>query len=282
MGKKLKITLWIIGIIILLILITGIYLFRPLGVDPAKVTVQFGDVFVDTGNGYEKITSVTTLKETDSIKTENGSATIILYESVFQTLDPYSEITIKELTRNNPKTIQKAGTTWTKFTALSGVETFETDTPNGVAIARGTGYEIQPSQILVLEGTVEAQIGGKTILIADGEAYSQVDGAWNKRPLTVEEKERLSQRVEINIKNLQELRLSLKDKYKQPYNLAKKIKNFSDDDLVYIFADIDSGEINIDAELEKFPIKHELFTRVADISKQILTEKEILEQLSTT
>ena len=81
-----------IGAVVLVLALIFIVLGVRGGTDIAQLHVEEGDVQVDVGNGWVDAIDEMALSVSDKIKTLNGKAVLILYESIVVQIDPNTEI----------------------------------------------------------------------------------------------------------------------------------------------------------------------------------------------
>ena len=150
--KKLLIVL---AVIVVLLLSGAYFLLRAPSVTAALLYIESGEVQVDVGKGWITGTDEMELSRGAKVKTIAGEATVVLLEGEFIHLEPNSEISIDEVTKNQIKLSQKVGQTWNKITKLSGIKGYIVSTPNTVATVRGTEFILSDEEILVDDGEVE-------------------------------------------------------------------------------------------------------------------------------
>lgn len=82
-----------------------------------------------------------TLKEGDTIATgENAKASIILFGASSVRLAESTMVEISELSDGKFRLIQIRGSTWNTVTKLSGLESYEVETPHATAVTNGTTF----------------------------------------------------------------------------------------------------------------------------------------------
>ena len=157
MAKTLKVVLIILGVIIIGLVLAYFLVFSNKGTD-AYLYIDSGVVQVNQGKGWVAATNEMGLKETDSVKTLEGTATIIFYESEILRLKQNTEVNIKDISKDSLTVKQNSGKTWSKVVKLTGVTSYNVETPDTVATVRGTGFGTLvsdgSSDILVGEGIV--------------------------------------------------------------------------------------------------------------------------------
>ena len=247
MNKKIL----IISIIaVLIILIGGIVMVS--GKDATAIlNVDQGTVQVDQGNGFVNAISGMELSENDVIKTaENSKASLILFGSSIVILEENTEIELSELSKEHSKISQNSGTTWNKFSKMTGLESLEVETPNAVATVRGTMFKVGMFDISVTEGKV-------AVTSAEGKVYEIVKGeiidteTFEKRAMTQEELNQAIKILQEQITQYKELRQNLLDNNKMIVGTVKKLNKITDEDIKKGIRDIDAGTLDINELIEK-------------------------------
>lgn len=211
MKKGHKILLRIgIAVVIFLISFTIITKIVVGSTKTAYLHIDEGIVEVDTGNGWQEAIDGMDLGKKDSVRTLEGKATIVLYESSFITLDPNTEVTIAELAKSNTKIKQDSGKTWSKFNKITGMDNYEVETPNTVATVRSTEFQIDADNeiIIVAEGIVDYTSDGKTIQVKEFEKAGLIDGELKELELTEEERAMLLLNIRNGIEMQKKIRLN--------------------------------------------------------------------------
>ena len=278
--STIKIPKWafVVAAIVIILLAAVLAAFAD-PIQQAVLTVEYGDVQVDQGNGFGKVQGKLSLQENAKIKTGEGSAVLILFESMVTIIDPHTELDIEELVKASPRVRQDKGVTWNKFTALSGMQSFATETPTAVAVARATGYEVHLDSILVVDGAVEVT-ADKAYMVHGLTALVQEGPMWNMRNLTGEERARLVERLKKTAAILQKLRLDIIEEHSLVYASAKKMAGFNDEQRDAYFAQVDHGERDINADYQKSLVKHAVAQRVVALSQEIKKINDLVKELS--
>lgn len=260
----------ILGIIALVVIIGGVILYTSITgspTTPAFIQDLEGGVTV---NGQPAVVNQE-LKLQDTVKTTDGTATLVLQESIFVSVFPNSEVTIEQLTKDNIK-IKQDGDTWNKFTHLTGVATFAVETPNTVATVRGTGFKVSADDILVGEGVVEVMTSNGKISVTVNEKSVYKDGKLSKEELTDKEKSEIKDYLSHDKVTLRKLiwyevskKQTLYDKYKSQYG-------FTDSDANKLIDDLVSGKISFKEIEEKSPVNPNSlagYTKIKNIVNEI-------------
>ncbi len=147
-----------VGIIALIVIIVLILFVAPVVTSsPAAVLkIEQGSVVVNE----KPASSGMTLKEGDTIATgQNSKASIILYGASSVRLAEMTMVEIAELSNGRFRLIQRSGSTWNKVTQLSGLESYEVETPNAKVGTQGTTFGCR---IIVTSGMVDSVFKTKT------------------------------------------------------------------------------------------------------------------------
>jgi len=248
----------------------------------ATLIVKSAPVEVDSGHGFSAVTGTVFLDEGATVKTgAGGKATVVLYESAFIQIDQNAQVRIASLLAQGPKLLQPAGSTFTKFTGLSGMQTLETQTENAVATVRGTTYKVMQDGILVLEGTVGMKIGSaQEVPVEGGNAYVNTNGRWAKRPLTAAEKAELLGRFRDSIEELKTARQAILDKHATIISAMERAGNVTPEQFAAKLESVDAGNGNIDGVLSMIPIEVPPVTRFTDLTMQIRKARSELNTLA--
>lgn len=277
MGRKI-----LIGILIAVavIVIAGGVIYNSIvsdKIDPAFLTVESGTVQLDKGTGYQTVTGEVILYLNDKVKTLDGTATIILYESIITELEPNTEVSIKTLTENNVALKQDSGSTWSKFTAITGIDSYEVETPTTVATVRGTafGVNVEQDEILVGEGNVNVEKEGQIHSLAQFEKLTQL----GKTRLTAADKQKILGKAKKNIERLKSLRDRIIEKQGPLIKKAMAKYGVTEVELRGYLAKIDSGEID-DAELlAKSPVKLPVMNRFKRLNDELKNQNSLIKAI---
>ncbi len=176
----------------------------------AVLLPQGGSVEVNSGSGFVAVTAQTTVGEKDVIRTgADGSASLILYESLFITLEPNTQVSVGDLTKENIQISQQQGSTWNKFTKLNGVTGYTISTPTSVAAVRGTEFGISDSRIIVAEGTVELDAAGQKLSVHGDEKADITARGATKNSMNKNDREYMISRLEIQMIQLKRMRAKI-------------------------------------------------------------------------
>ena len=278
MEKKVKYA--IIGIIAVVVILAAVGYFTITGSTTVKafLTIHQGDVQVNSGKGWRGATDGMDLAEKDYVKTlVNSEASVVLHESIIINMAPETELSISNLAKSNAKIEQASGSTWNKFTGLTGVEEFSVETPTTVATVRGTDFEVNMDSILVGEGEVEIEFNGETLIIRGGKKAVIRDGQIFVEDLTEEDWARILHNRGVTIDVLKVLRL--REVEKHPF-LAKQLKSkygITDADIKEHLEKADRGEYDLDEIAEKSPVKLKSVDKIKEFTEEIIKQTKLME-----
>lgn len=177
-NSKLKIDkkYFLLFLIIFIIVIIGIIWFVASSDDTVKAQLIIESGIVEIkhqGGNWQYAENGLFLIQSDAIRTgNNSSASIILFESSIIRLDNNTEIklekAIKLAKQTTIKIRQESGKTWNTLLKISGIDSYEVQTPTTVASVRGTTFYVE---ILNNGTTVIGVIRGNVTIkrIADNE-----------------------------------------------------------------------------------------------------------------
>lgn len=262
----------IIGIILAVLIIAGgigFFMLTKSGVTTAFLNVERQEVQADKGSGWQTAQDGMELKEENKVKTsETGEASLILFESAIVGIEPNSEITVGDVSKEKAH-IQQTGSTWNKFTGLNGLQTLEIETPNAVVTVRGTEFGITDDEVPVLEGKVTVKIkdGGKIVEVEGG--HKAIIQTSEVVELTPEEMEALRRKSKRTLKNLIEVRARLIEKNKFVIERVKSAADVDEEELRQLMQDMDEGKYDEDILLEKTPVELDALNQFVALTKQI-------------
>ena len=164
----------LIGIVLLGILtvFAGYKYVLPIIQGPPQIELQVDSGVVEVLDGdWKQITKNTNLKQGDSVRTENGEATIVFFGSTIMRLDANTEVKLTEANKEDAKIIITLanGRTWNRVIKatdnmvaeglnLKGIREYEVQMPNAVATVRGTSFSTDSKNIIsVVTGKVNVK-----------------------------------------------------------------------------------------------------------------------------
>jgi len=266
--------------LVITLLIAGFCFYEATGSKTvvALLNINSGKVLVDTGSGWKTAADEMKLGLNDKVKTENGKATIILYESIIISLDPDTEVTIADLDKDSLRIKQDSGSTWNKVTGLVGAEDYTVETPTTAAIVRGTFFNVGMDSVSVGEGSVEVKSGQDSMLLKGGESSVLKDGELVK--VKIDDFDDTLDAMEHAIKEMKEQRQRELDKHPVITSSFLKLYDVSEDDIPVYMDKADNGEYNLEEVEKKSPVKMESVTKIKDMTEEIISQKETLRRLS--
>lgn len=255
MNKKIVIPC---GILAVLLITVAFWAFWIPPATAAILYVEEGSVEADTGNGWAAATDEMELEEGAKVRTGEGTASIVLLEGEVMHLEPHSEIALRELGGSGIRITQLLGETWHKVTRISGVSTYEVETPSTVATVRGTEFFVKmdtEDEIAVDEGEVETGFvkspSKKLMLTAKRKARMMptediVDSEMSDDPRPAKFKH-------MYIQKLQRMRMREIRKNGAVLSMAKKTYGVTDESMQQYLDDVDNGRKDVDEAYAQVP-----------------------------
>ncbi len=278
-GKGINLKIWIpIGVVALIIIIS-LSLLMNSKTRVAFLNIEEGSVEVDEGGGWEPAEDGMKLSLHDKVRTLNGKAILILYESIIVQLDPNTEVEIEQLSREKTKLNQDSGTTWNKFAAIAGIKNFEIETPTTVATVRGTSFWVDMKSVGVTEGQVDVQMQDKKMTVKAGNKAVLRDTVAKLEKIGPEEIRRAIAHKKVVVEQLKNLRQEEIEKHQTTYNFVKKLKGWDDAEVTRKMDKLDKGEYNEDELKEQAIIPSETVDKFVALSKEIRKQKEDIRKL---
>lgn len=265
--------------VLFLMLVLMFVIFADAGAQKAVLIVNEGVVEVNQGKGWVAAENEMSLSANDHVRTLDGRAVIILHESSLVQLDENTEVSITELTENAAKVYQSKGSTWNKFTALMGVQSLEVETPTTVVTVRGTEFWVDMDSVGVVDGEVKVNLNKKLFSLVAGR-HIKVRAASpvierNDKPL-----------LELSLKNkknflnsLIKLREKEFEKHKNVYDLVKKFKGWTDEDVKRYIVRLDAGEFDEKELRQKVLLPADSISRFVDLTTAIKKQKRQIAEL---
>ena len=263
MKKGHKILLRIgIAVVIFLISFTIVTKIVVGSTKPAYLHIESGAVEVNTGNGWQTAEDGMSLSKKDSVRTLDGTAVIVLYDSSFIKLEPNTKVTISELAKSDSKIDQSSGSTWNKFTKITGMDSYEVETPNTVATVRGTEFLINAEEntIIVVEGVVEWGPEDNKVQVKEFEKYGYVNGELQKLELTQEERNMLINKISEGIELQKQIRFERMKRMRvvnwvrEKYTVEQGQDMTEEEQLNAFFNAVDKGEVDDREIMKKAPV----------------------------
>jgi len=283
MEKGLAATLIVLGVLILAA--AGFY--AALVSDSTTVAILHLDsavVQVDRGAGFRTATDGMSLQEDSTVKTIDGAATVVLYESVIIRLEPGTEVTLKELSLDKVAVHQTSGTTWSKFAQIAGVQSYELSTPTTVATVRGTAFQtiVEDGSTTTIggEGEVLLQSGNENVTLGPREKVVQQGGSLVKVELTPEEQAAIFVQIEGDLEDLKLLRSQKLAEQKTLLSIMES-RGIDEAKLQEYLDQIDAGELDDQAILDDAPFKSSALEKIKAINDEIKKTQQLLAEYET-
>ncbi|MBW3012263.1 FecR family protein [Candidatus Woesearchaeota archaeon] len=263
--------------VVVLIAVAAVFVFS----NPAAPALLFVDrqmVEVDSGKGYTQATDNMKLGENDKVRTLDGEAYIIFFESEILQLDPNTEIQISDLSKDF-KVKQASGNTWSRVMKLTGMNSYSVETPSSVITVRGTGFGVgigAIEKVLLADG----QVDFGSLHLSGLEKGMLADGDYLKAELTEEEKAYIKKKLEKDVMILKKLRQMIIEDDKISYAAIKAFAKLDDEGIKKYLEEIDMGMHDPDELAEQAPIQTRSITSVTEISKKIIELNKLIEILS--
>jgi hypothetical protein len=275
-----------IGVIAVILVAAGA--FWLLSVPPASAAVLYideGTVEVDLGQGWVQGSDEMELSQGAKVRTGEGSASVILLAGEVLHLEPNTEVALSEIGKDKMHIKQFAGETWHKITKISGITSYEVETPNTVATVRGTEFYVkmgEEDEIAVGEGEVE-------VGFAKAPSKKLVMGAMRRMKMRhqfdemVEEEllddPRLGKFREKYVRHLKRMRMHEIKKNGQLVRMAQKRYGFDDEKMKQFLDEVDEGRRDEDAMYKQVPgaLKKKA-ERAYKITKAIKRAKRMMQQ----
>ncbi|MEK6963782.1 MAG: FecR domain-containing protein [Nanoarchaeota archaeon] len=278
-------TVWfVLGAIVILALVGGgYYWLTGSPTRTAFLNIEEGKVEVNQGSSWVSAVDNMDLKPSDKVRTLDGKATIVLFESILVSLDENTEVSIDSLVKEKVSVKQESGSTWNKFTGLSGVQSYEVTTPNTVATVRGTAFGVDTASednILVGEGNVGVSSDGEETSVAAFEKVAKKKGEKLKKgEWSKEDKVKMKKHVLRHVERLKKLRAAELQKKQLLVDKLKAKYQVTDADIQKFFEDVDAGKRDDALVLDKVPIKSESLVKIKHLDDQIKKEQRLLVSL---
>ncbi len=139
----------------------------------AQLIIDSGQAELMRQGAWEGSESGTELLQGDSVRTLEGSeARIIFFESTVMRLAPETEVEIQALSPDPDDSYvyirQESGRTWNKILKLSGISSYEVETPTTVVSVRGTAFSLKVEAGLTDLQLAEGEVNASTYEVREG------------------------------------------------------------------------------------------------------------------
>jgi len=279
----------LIILIVILLLIGGISLaaanlYRS-ATTPAILYIDSGEVEVDLGSGWETAENEISLAREDKVRTLEGEATIVFYESEVLSLEPHTEVSIETLLDDNIQLHQETGETWSRVSKLTGTRDYEIETPTTVATIRGTAFNLkingEQDTVLVGEGKVKllSKRNNQEQELVEFEKAKVNQKEIIKSKISPQELEMIKGKVKKDIQILKKVREREINKKKFVLNRIKGIYDLSDGEIEEHLRKADLGEYDIDATAANLPIKPQNVQKTIKLTKKIMDLNQKIKEM---
>lgn len=282
-----KKVLTVIGIIVVVLLAIGAWwVYYVPAPAVAILYIEEGAAEVDLGQGWIAAQDEMELAQGAKVRTgKDGAASVVLLEGEVVHLEPNTEITLSEITDTRMRIKQLAGETWNKITRISGIMTFEVETPNTVATVRGTELMVkvgdEEDEVAVGEG--EAEVGfvktpsKKLVVGAMRRVRMQAALDTITEETLAADDPRLAKFREKYVKHLQRVRLREIRRHKQLLRMAQKRYGVDEEQMNQFLREVDEGKKDEDALYRQLPgVLKKKAERAYKITKAIKKAKQAM------
>ncbi len=271
-SKTKYIVLTVVLLIIAALAVAGVVAYRMLFSAPIRTAeVEPRNLGVEVYVNGTLVDGVTAVKEGDTVETKmGGNASLQMFESSVVLLDMNTKVVIESLKEDAIRLRLESGRTWHEVSGVHTNGSYVVTDGTFTATVKGTAFEMHPGgKIMTGEGVVAVTKGDEIVEVNQGEVSEVTNGKLVKRVATAQEKGNLAGGLQQSVSELRELRNEEIAKYPEVLELVKEKFNTDEATIRQTLLDADIGKYNVDAELEKFPIKVPVINRVAAFTKEI-------------
>lgn len=282
MKKNSKIIILAAAVIVVAL---GIFLYSALfttATRTAYLMIEEGNIEVDHGDGWVEAEDMMDLSLNDKIRTNEGKATVVFYDSIIVNLDSSTEISIKELSQSSVEVQQESGSTWHKFTKIVGVDDYKVSTPKAVATIRGTeaGVEVGEEETFMLgEGDFSVNIGGETAMLDPLQVLViSPDGTFRVREIDIAQRQKALEFMRRNLAAMKKVRMNEIEAHSgivtgmiEKYGEGRTVEEVVDD--------IDKGQIDDNTLVEKAPVRIPALHKVKAINDEVKKSQWVMRQM---
>jgi len=257
-----KWVLGILGVILLIGFIGGIYVYNSFfkAMPLATLVIENGNAQYSTGGDWKSARNGMELKQGYSVKTSDNSLANIIFSDSVMRLDSNTEVKIDSLDQNSVSLMQTIGKTWSRLLKISGISSYEVNTPEAIASVRGTGFAVyydgNRTQIKVSEGIVNVKSGG-TSSDVDESNQAEVDKQGNLKKEALSEDDWISKNKNLDDEHKAQIKARIMSKYGMIINVVKSKYGLTDDQLNQMFEDWFSGKTSVKKSIEDGTIPSE-------------------------
>lgn len=256
---------------VLLIMVLFLIISKPSTAVSATLDSVAGVVEVNTGNGWQLAEEGMPLTETDAIRTQEGEAIIIIFDSIIVQLGTFTDLSMQSLVQQNTVIKQHAGSTWNKFLGDEG-DAYSIETPTTVATVRSTEFGVdiddEEESVMVAEGEVEFMSGKEQLLVKAFEhGVKPKAKEMVMKKLEGEKREVVLHKMKKTAKTLRKMgtKMILEDKqFRQQYG----------DKMETVMERIEKGEITEEQVMGAMETRPELAKKITRVMKEIKDQEE--------
>jgi hypothetical protein len=263
--------------VIALFLIIGVFAYVNITTSHtvvAKLEYGSGEVFVNSVAVRDNML----LKEGDIITTQDGTATITVYESIFVQLKPNTTFELTDLDKISPTFNQTQGETYINFVHTTSVKDFQVYSDEDVYHINGTFFSLGETKMIVLYGIVHVTRGNTKFLIRYEPdidfgyvfMYNKETGESEFHELTDAEVREIEASVSEAIRILRQQRQDEVDKSPNTVSILSKAAGITESEFLSKINDYDAGTPQeVDELVAKSPVNVESINKVAELTKEI-------------
>lgn len=282
-----RITLLIILVLLsFFVLSAGIsyYFLNHVDTAKARLIVDEGNVTV---NG-KVVRGIMELKQGDFVETtEDGLATVMIYDSVIVSLEQNTKIVLKHLNKEHSKIEQASGSMWNIVTGLFGVNNYTINYGTLSASAQGTTFEMSGKenkiQLFVADGQVQLDTNGQNYTVVENKVVEKKEEQIVQRDATGYEKKRYEWQREKEILALEAVRMYEINQHWVLLKIIKQKYKVTDEELTQAIKEVDEGNYTVEDLVKRVPIPLSSVMKWAELTKKIqqlkLEKKEIEKQI---
>lgn len=277
MNKKVVVPVCVLGVLVLAVAFWAFWIPSPTA---AVLYIDEGSVEVDLGNGWVAASDEMELGEGAKVRTAEGTASVVLMEGEVMHIEPNSEVSLTEISGSRIRIKQVLGETWHKVTKVSGIATYEVETPTTVATVRGTEFFVKNDEVAVDEGEVEVgfvKTPSKKLMLKTKRMMKLNEQFDEMNENVFESDPRSLKFKELYIKHLKRMRMRELLKHNKLMTIAKKTYGVSEEQVRQYLDDVDEGRQDEDVAYAKVPsMMKKKVERAYQLTKAIKTAKRML------
>ena len=286
--KALKLFLVIGAVIVVLLALTSVFVYQSLTgseTTPALLYVNSGVVEVNQGKGWVSAVHEMELGQGDSIRTLDGTATVVLFEGDVIRLASQTTITLSTVAEKTIALRQERGETWNQVAKLTGTRDYSVETPNTVATVRGTSFNVQTEtetdDVVVGDGVVSVT-GKKSNKVHQAKEKTKVrvsaDGVAEGR-LSKEDKRKIVDSWKEDMITIKELRERELRKHQFLVEKAQEKYGVTDGQVEEFLVQLDLGKVNLDELESQIPVELKSLTKLRSMTERVIVINQKIQRL---